>query len=114
MTAVELLSILAERDVRLELVGGRLHYDAPTGVLTPELRKLLTIHKAAIVDLLGRRPACLTCGSTGRCYGRITTADGGWACRAAVEAGLIHLEEEQRGRRQHLEAGWSAGVAIPC
>ncbi len=33
--------------------------------------------------------ACPTCGSTGRCEGRLPTTDGGWVCRAAQSMGLF-------------------------
>lgn len=35
--------------------------------------------------------ACPTCGSTGRCEGRLSTADGGWVCRDAVAIGLFRV-----------------------
>lgn len=36
---------------------------------------------------------CPTCGSTGRCEGRLPTINGGWVCRAAIEMGPFRVEE---------------------
>jgi hypothetical protein len=33
--------------------------------------------------------ACSTCGSTGRCEGRLPITDGGWVCSAAQTMGLF-------------------------
>jgi hypothetical protein len=35
------------------------------------------------------QPACSMCGSAGSCEGRLTTADGGWVCLAAVADGVV-------------------------
>jgi hypothetical protein len=40
--------------------------------------------------------ACPTCGSSGRCEGRLPTTDGGWVCQAAQAMGLF------QGNGKHL------------
>ena len=52
MSAAQVLE--RARTVGIVLTGarGRLHYEAPAGLLTPELRQALFAHKAAILDLL--------------------------------------------------------------
>jgi hypothetical protein len=52
----------------------------------------------AAADRAGQPPvprACPTCGSSGRCEGRLATTDGGWICRAAQAMGLF----EANGKR---------------
>jgi pyochelin synthetase len=48
----DLLSDLTARGVRLQVNGDRLRVEAPTGVLTPEVRETLTEHKAELLQLL--------------------------------------------------------------
>ena len=55
MTGGQVLAVLKSRGVVLEPQGDRLHYRAPRGILTPELRQALAEHKAEIMALL-RRP----------------------------------------------------------
>jgi len=53
MTApTELLADLKRRGVILEAIGDRLRVDAPAGMLTPELRQALVVHKAELLELL--------------------------------------------------------------
>ena len=52
MTAVEILSLLAEKGVKLSVVDGQLKVSAPKGVLTAELRQLLVSNKLEILELL--------------------------------------------------------------
>lgn len=52
-----LLSDLANRGVRITNVGGKLHVDAPAGVLTPELREAIRTAKSALLAILNRSPA---------------------------------------------------------
>ncbi len=52
MTARELMRTLANRGVRLCIAGDKLRAHAPIGVLTPELRGLLTARKPEILDVL--------------------------------------------------------------
>jgi amino acid adenylation domain-containing protein len=48
----ELLALLHNRNVTVRLEGEQLRITAPTGVMTPELKQQITIHKAALQDLL--------------------------------------------------------------
>ena len=54
MRAALLLSELSRRGVRLEAAGDRLRFDAPKGVLTPELRREMVEHKAELLELVER------------------------------------------------------------
>lgn len=58
-TAAELLAHLRERGVRVATIedGTRLRYDAPKGVVTPELLALLVLHKSAMLALLAKEEA---------------------------------------------------------
>jgi hypothetical protein len=49
MTTSELLTSLRDRGVVLTVRNDRLVFDAPVGVMTPELRDLLTEHKAELL-----------------------------------------------------------------
>jgi hypothetical protein len=49
MTALELLETLKRRGVDLDPVGESLHYRAPAGALTPDLRQALAAHKAEVL-----------------------------------------------------------------
>jgi hypothetical protein len=76
----EVLAALRARDIRLMADGDQLHYDAPAGVVTPEVATLLRQHKTALLALL-TAPAptvvsspepltqyypCVVCGKTER------------------------------------------------
>ena len=52
MTGGQVLAVLKSRGVVLEPHGNKLHYRAPKGVLTPELRRALEEHKAEVLTLL--------------------------------------------------------------
>jgi hypothetical protein len=52
MTASALLQALQARQIRLWAEGDALHYDAPAGVMTDELKALVRAHKAALLALL--------------------------------------------------------------
>jgi len=54
---IELPMELRARDVVLAPVGDRLHYDAPKGALTPELRQALAEHKAELLAELAAEEA---------------------------------------------------------
>ncbi len=54
MTAVELLSDLRARGVRVEVNGDRLRIDAPRGALNQETKESLARHKAELLALLNR------------------------------------------------------------
>ena len=51
-TAGQLLAHLQSRNVTVRLEDEQLRIVAPAGVLTPELKQMLTVHKAALQDLL--------------------------------------------------------------
>lgn len=55
MSAAALASELQASGVKLTVRGKRLHVEAPTGTLTPEVRALLVEHKAALMPLLVMR-----------------------------------------------------------
>ncbi len=52
MSARTLLKELRRQDVRLEVEGGRLHVNAPTGVVTEELKACLAEQKPSLMRLL--------------------------------------------------------------
>lgn len=55
MTAEVLLTELTRLGVTLTLAGDKLHVEATTGVLTPELKEALRQHKPALVAILRER-----------------------------------------------------------
>lgn len=52
MSAQQLLEQARALGIVLFGASGRLRYEAPVGRLTPELRRALSAHRAAILDLL--------------------------------------------------------------
>lgn len=62
---------------------------------------------AAAPDVTFTSQSCPTCGSSGRCEGRLPTTDGGWICRGALAAGLYRVNGQRSvaGRRSGPEAG---------
>jgi len=52
MSAHGLLTELRARGVALSTADGRLHVEAPRGIVTPQLRAALTMHKAELLRLL--------------------------------------------------------------
>ncbi|BBC27198.1 non-ribosomal peptide synthetase [Pseudanabaena sp. ABRG5-3] len=50
----ELLAYLQTLDIQLWVEQGRLRFNAPQGVMNPELKAEITSHKAAIIELLSR------------------------------------------------------------
>lgn len=54
MSIAELLNDLRRRDVRIEVHGDRLRFDAPTGTLSAELRDTLRSRKQEILEFLNR------------------------------------------------------------
>lgn len=103
MTPSDLLMTLIDRGVRLKVAGDRLVYAAPRGTMTAELVEQLREQKAELVGLVTRR-MCNTCGSAGRCELRVPMADGGWACQAALNAGLLSNApaDESDDHRRHV------------
>lgn len=63
MTTGALLQDLAARGVVLTAEAGRLRYRAPAGAVTPDLRRQLEWHKAALVALLSAQQAGLFDGA---------------------------------------------------
>jgi|SRR5215218_1057534 len=61
MSAQVLLEMLRKRDVRLEADGGLLRVDAPTGVVSKELRDALVAHKSKVLKLLEWERECERC-----------------------------------------------------
>lgn len=57
MTLAEIFTLLSRRGIRLRVENGTLRYQAPKGVLTDELRKLLAERKDHIVSYLESRSA---------------------------------------------------------
>lgn len=57
MTPQKLLNELSQIGVKLTVVGDKLRYEAPPGVLTPVLKEALRQHKPALVALLTRQQA---------------------------------------------------------
>lgn len=55
MNAGPLIRELNAAGIRLQVRGDRLHVDAPTGAVTPELRQRITSNKAELIDLAGRQ-----------------------------------------------------------
>ena len=56
MTLLDLLEQLRSMGVVLALSpGGAIHYKAPRGVMTAGLSEAMRTHKAALLDLIGRR-----------------------------------------------------------
>lgn len=54
MNASALLADLRRQDTILEAKGDHLHVDAPTGVMTDELRAVLVENKERLLELLAR------------------------------------------------------------
>jgi hypothetical protein len=65
----------------------------PTGVV----RAVMAAADQAVpaIEATAALRACPTCGSTGRCEGRLPTADGGWVCRAALAMGLVRVNGQR-------------------
>ena len=56
MSLVLLLDEIAARRIELHQTGGKLHFKAPAGALTPELRERIATHKDAILAHLSGQP----------------------------------------------------------
>ena len=54
MTIVSIISDLQSRGIRLYLSDGRLRVNAPAGILTSDLKTLITAHRAEIIEFLSR------------------------------------------------------------
>ena len=73
-TGEALLQTLAGRGVVLMADAGKLRYRAPAGTLTPDLRRQLEAHKAALVALLSAQQVSLFDTSAPDCPGLCTGA----------------------------------------
>ena len=62
MTPQALLADLRALGVELTAEGDQLRYRAPSGTMTPDLRRQLRSHKAELLLLLEPMPLCATCG----------------------------------------------------
>ncbi len=56
MNTLDLLAEFKRLNVKLSLAGDKLRFEAPAGVLTPEIKEALRQHKAALIALLSGRP----------------------------------------------------------
>jgi hypothetical protein len=56
MTASDLLVFIRSLGIELQVDGDKLHYHAPRGTMTPELRATIVEHKAALIEMLRSRP----------------------------------------------------------
>lgn len=93
MTAQDLLEELRARNVRLEADGLTLHVDAPTGVLTGELRAALRENKRDLKRLLERERL------------RLAEADQrGLFIRWAREPGYVSIHDPATGEWHELAA----------
>jgi hypothetical protein len=65
MQVSDVLAELRQRRIELSVVGQALHYRAPRGALTPELRRSLAEHGAELLTALrcSNSPKTLTCGN---------------------------------------------------
>ena len=92
MSPLDLLTAVRDAGIRLQVAGDRrdrLHFDAPAGALTPELRAALLEHKATLLALL----APVT---------EFVTLKGGLVL--PLPAVLLALDLERRGFRLSLDA----------
>ena len=64
MSAVQLIRQCRDAGIHLQARGDRLHVEAPAGSLTPELRQLLTDHKADLLALHAIRARLLALAAT--------------------------------------------------
>jgi hypothetical protein len=67
-TPAEVLMVLNRAGVTLSRVGDKLKYKAPGGVLTPELKAEMLIHKSALLEMIGPCPGCGRPLDRGRCW----------------------------------------------
>ncbi len=54
MNTAELITEVQRRGIQLRAEGAVLHYQAPKGTLTADLRAKLKAHKAELLDILGK------------------------------------------------------------
>ena len=95
--------------------GGRLACATCQPLLFPETdsdptvagRAAMTAADQAAAEQSPAPRACPTCGSSGRCEGRLPTTDGGWVCRAAQAMGLFQANGKHL--RVRLRSGPEAG-----
>lgn len=99
MIAIEVLADLRHRGVELFVEDGTLRYRAPRGMLTPELREILSAHKTELVALLqGGEPRHMTPAD---CFELLMEMHA--SIRAAYLAGALSLlgTDAELSRRFH-------------
>lgn len=65
MTPTKLLTELSRRGIELTADGSELHYRAPKGALTPELRAAVAVLKPELLAILPACGRCICCGEDG-------------------------------------------------
>lgn len=90
MSTIDLLIDLHRRGVRVRPNGDNLKFNAPVGVMTPEIRATLAEHKPQIIELL-----TLPCPSCGK-PAQVEYGDG-WTHRWC--SGHYDVWEREMGRR---------------
>ena len=112
MTLTELHALLERLGVELSARGERLHYKAPAGVLTPEIKAALAAHRPALLALLARAddrtdpagpPASEPPEPVGSDGPGPPPAGRGW--RAAVARWPVEWRERWGRRANEIEAG---------
>ena len=92
MTAAELLSVARTRGIVLRRVGETLTVRAPAGVVTPELREQLALHKGELLALLEAR--AFPCSACGR-FAFPTAAVVCYWCRRLADRGATPCTRER-------------------
>ena len=113
MTPLELLADLDAQGVRLTAHGDRLAFDAPSGVVTPDLRGLLKAHKPELLAILAapvapERPETHADRELTRFEGVAVPWRHGWRDPRASVALLLHLRIYGRAMaaRERAEKDW--------
>lgn len=99
MSAAALLHDLARRGIRAEAKAGRLVIDAPTGVLTPELREALKGSKVELLALLS--------GPSSAAPDRLQSV----LAAAGLPLSLLNRDDAQRGVIDAMADGELVGYA---
>ena len=88
---LEFIASLERQGVKFTpLPGGRLRIEAPRGLLTPELKELITQHKSQILEFLSN-PMIYCGGKTVKVYrARLECAEAG-GCLYFIECELFYL-----------------------
>jgi hypothetical protein len=110
----DILAALADRGIMVRLGADGRPVVRPAHLVDEADRALLAEHRGAVLAALtasdeAAEPGseewhepCRLCGSRGPCQRRVSTPDGrGWACQAALDAGLIDLGDDDSEQRRH-------------